>query len=116
MICLSVAHQSREESVSDLSFSESLSKNAFLEFRRTAIVLFLSFLNLDQCASKLVRLACLYALLRFLMYCFRCVVIQGGSDGLIRIVLLGIHSLAREIIHVYVYTYIYICFVSKDVC
>ena len=32
------------------------------------------------------------------MYCFRCVVIQGGSDGLIRNVLLGIHSLAREII------------------
>ena len=32
------------------------------------------------------------------MHCFRCVVIQGGSDGLIRIVLLGIHSLAREII------------------
>ena len=52
MICLSVAHQSREESVSDLSFSESLSKNAFLEFPRTAIVLFLSFLNLDQCAGK----------------------------------------------------------------
>ena len=59
MICLSVAHQSREESVSDLSFSESLSKNAFLEFRRTTIVLFLSFLNLDQCAGKLVLLACL---------------------------------------------------------
>ena len=32
------------------------------------------------------------------MYCFRCVVIQGRSDGLIGIVLLGIHSLAREII------------------
>ena len=43
MICLSKAHQSGEERVS---------KNAFLEYQRTAIVLFLKcFFNLYQCAG-----------------------------------------------------------------
>ena len=43
MIHLSVVQQSRAESVSDLSFLESSSENAFLELGRTATVLFLSF-------------------------------------------------------------------------
>ena len=59
MICLSVAHQSREESVSDLSFSESLQKMPFRVSKNRYCLVSMFCFNLDQCAVKLIRLACL---------------------------------------------------------
>ena len=58
------------------------------------VTLLRCFLNLFQCINGLVRFAFLYARLRLLIFCLIFDVIHGGSDGLTRIVLFGIHSLA----------------------
>ena len=64
---LRVAHQSLDESVSDLSLSGIFLKNFCLESRIMVIASLRNVLNLFQCRSKLLRNAFLYALFRFLM-------------------------------------------------
>ena len=64
---LRVAHQSLDESVSDLSLSAILLKNFYLESRIMVIASLHNVLHLFQYRSKLLRNPFLYALFRFLM-------------------------------------------------
>lgn len=94
----SVCHQSLEESVSVLSLSAILSLSACFDSLIKFITLFLRCLNLTQLSCKLVCLAFLYALFRFLIICLNLGFIHAGSSGLIRVFLFGIHSFAIVII------------------
>ena len=72
-----------------------------LESRIIVVTLFLNFLNFFQWDSISVLLAFLKARLRFRMLRFRKVVNQGGSEGLTRICLLGMHSFAIKLMAVF---------------
>ena len=93
-----VRHQSLEESVSVLSLSAILSLSACFDSLIKFITLFLRCRNLTQLSCKLVRLAFLNALLRFLINRLISGFIHAGSSGLIRVFLFGIHSFAIVII------------------
>ena len=86
-----------QQSVSDLSLFAKLSIKAFFELRIIFITVLRRFLNLFQLWAKFVSLAFLYALLRLRMCFLIFVVSQGGSEGLIQMLLLGIHELDKDI-------------------
>ena len=69
-------------------------KHCRFDFLRHSITLFLTFFkNLFHVCGVFKNLAFLYALLRFLICLLIAVVIQGGSEGRIQIVMFGMHSI-----------------------
>ena len=83
-------NQFLEERMPDLSLLAILSLCDCFESPIELITLFLICLNLTQCSLKLVRLAFLNALLRFLICRLISELIHAGSSGLIRVFLLRI--------------------------
>ena len=72
-------------------------KYCCFDFLRHSITLFLT-LNVFHVCGVFKDLAFLYALLRFLICLLIAVVIQGGSEGRIQIVLFWMHSVDSVII------------------
>ena len=89
-------HQALEDS--DMSLIDRWSTYYCLDCRIESTTLFLIFLNLLHNLRVFCWVAFLYALLRFRIILLIAVVIQGGSDGLIHIVLFGTHSAERAFI------------------
>ena len=88
---LSNFHHCLVHSESNFNLVAKLSLNNCFDSRISCVTLLRKFLNLVQCIGRLVCFALLLALLCFLMCLLIKVVIQGGSDGLIVMPLLGIH-------------------------
>ena len=79
------------------------------------VIIFRSFLKDFQWTSKFDRFAFLYARFLLRIYCLRLEDIQGGSKGLIRTCLLGMHSEAIEFIAVFIFlAYISISLFCND--
>ena len=89
---LRVVHQSFAESVSGLSLFARLCIKAFFELRIIFITMLRRFLNLYQLWAEFVSLAFLCALLRLRMCFLIFVVSQGGSEGLILMLLFEIYD------------------------